>query len=392
MNNRYTYPFLTISQALTSASPGDAVDILAGTFYESNLVIPPSISIRGANAQSTIISTSQAVSNSTFMFHMSSNTRLEDATVNLTTAGTTPSQTFSVITISGTDIQSTKLRTLVLNMNHYNTIGNAAGVLVTGDVPEPTRITSASTLRASTINLNASGIEGDSAYNNCVRMAGASRFSARDTMFFIYGSNCSGATLIGCQTASAGVLDLKSSTISASGSGTNNTIAEISQDAGEIMLGYTNLENHTANGKGFSMAQTPFNVLYGTYGNNVKGSNVNGAFLNAGTVPITSLSNVSSQSIPYTVQQTALAHEFYFRTNRSNTAGSNITALLYSNNPVASNLFATLTISGSATFTSNDSISVRIPAGESIYVELSSSYGGSQTLPMNRFVVDIGIF
>ena len=225
-------------------------------------------------------------------------------------------------------------------------------------------------------------------------MAGNSRFSARDTMFFLNGSNCSGATLIACETASAGVIDLKSSTVSASGSGTNNIIAEISQTApgSQIILGYTNLEYQKANGLGFTLNQTPFNILYGAYGNNIQAAEINNKFLNAGTVPATSLGTTSGQSIPYTLQQSGLVHNYYFRTNVANTGTSNVTALLYSNNPgIPSNLIAALTLSGTATIVSNDITSIRIPAGESIYVQLSSSYASGQ-IPMNRFVVDIGVF
>jgi hypothetical protein len=392
--NRYSYPFSTISQAITSASAGDAIDILAGTFYESNLILKDSIALRGANTQSTFITTSQAASNSTFMFQMGSNTRLEDMTISLNTGGNVPGQTYSVVTISGTNIISTKLRTMVMNMNHNSSLGNAAAILVTGDIPNPTTVTSASTIRAATINLNASGVVGNSAYNNCVRMAGNSRFSARDTMFFLYGSNCSGASLIGCETVSAGVIDLQTSTVSVSASTLNNSTAEISQTHSNstIILAYTNIVNKYANSNGFTLAQTPFNILYGAYGNNVKGSNINNTYMNAGTVVITSLGTTSGESIPYTVQQDALAHDFYFRTNTANDPGSNITALLYSNDPVASNVFATLTISGTDTIASNDSTSVRIPEGQSIYVQLSSSYGDSASLPMTRFVVDIGLF
>jgi hypothetical protein len=388
--NRYAYPFLTISQAIASSSAGDAIDVLAGTYTESNIVLLSDRSIRGANAQSTIIQ--GTLSDTGSIFTLQSNCRLEDLTITLSSTLTdgVSGAVYSAIQLDNGNIPSSKIRTMVINVFNTNSHGNAVGVLAAGDAPNPFVFTSASTIRATTINATASGLN-PGYYTNCIRVAGSNRTSARDTVLYLTATNCSGADVIAAETVSAGVIDLRSSTVSASGTGlTNCSLAEISQTASgsEIVLGYTDLDNNNANGIGFTVNQTPANIIFGTFKNGTWNNTdfTNLTFLPIGTSPINLLPNTIEAAVPFTIQQDGLIHDIVFRTNVSMGASS-ISAALLKN----SNTLVTFTISGNTdNMSSNFYQSFKVVRGDTLSVSIKGT--GTAPTGLASCIFDFGLY
>ena len=177
-------------------------------------------------------------------------------------------------------------------------------------------------------------------------------------------------------------------------------MAEISQThaSGNIILGYTNLENHGANGLGFTLNQTPTNIISAAIG--AKGSVWPESTWNkkwflvpgTGTVDVGgpggdgSLPETAANATPYFIQQTALLHDIAVSTYVS-LGNSIIYAKMYCNAIVTP--FLTLSLTGQSKITRDTTKSYRVVEGDQIFIEISGVY---VTNPNLRSVVfDYGI-
>jgi hypothetical protein len=390
-----TYSFATISKALSVASAGQLVQIMPGTYTQTaNLTIPSGVAIRGAGTQSVTIQRLNATTSAT-LFTLGSNCRIEDVTLTLTSStAVTAGAVYTAVTVDDGNIPSAKLRTMVINVTNNNPSGSCVGLLTTGSSTSPSVVTSADTIRGSTINVNASGQQGG--YAQCIRVAGANRSSARDTNLFVIGTNCSGSQLIGCETVSAGYLDLRASIVSASGDATsitNCSMAEISQTnpSSEIILSYTRLQYHGANSLGFTAAQIPTNIVFGIFDTNAwnNADFFKSYYLLPGTmVRSTAISNAAAAA-PFVIEQDCLLRGVYLSANVS-LSGSVMTMNVYHMSTASTPVFS-LSLTGSVTNVANNSKSYTFHSGDLMYVSLS----GDNTTPPNTlrsFQVNIGLF
>jgi hypothetical protein len=391
---------LTISKALSVAATGQLVQIMPGTYTQAaDLVIPANVAIRGAGTQSVVIQRLNATASAT-LFTMGSNARIEDVTLTLTSSSTvTAGAVYAAVKVDGSNIPSSKLRTMVINVTNNNPSGSCVGLLTTGNVANPSNVTSADTVRGSTINVTASGQQGG--YAECIRVEGQNRVSARDTNLFVTGTNCSGTNLIGCEvTVSSSYLDLRASVISASGSSlTNCVVSEISQTnpSSEIVLSYTRLQNLEANGYGFTSAQIPTNIVFGFYkdkgvGFTPSGSNDNNTyFLLPGTTPLsTSILDISNAA-PFMIEQDCLMRGLFFNANSTISSGT-VKAMIYHND--MNTLTASLelnSLTGKAV--SNNGFSYKFHQGDSMFVTISMTLStGSINPNLRSFQINVGLF
>jgi hypothetical protein len=382
-----TYPYQTLNAAISAATTGNLVWVGPGTYsLTAPLVLSNSVAIRGAGTQSVQIQYLDATT-SFKMVTMNSNCRIEDVTVTFTSSSTiTSGAEYVGFYIEGSNVLSTKIRGMVLNMTNYNPEGNVVGILTRGDIASPELPTSADTMRGSTININTSGQIGG--YASCVRVAGQTRVSERDTNNFLVGTNCSGSRLIAKETVSAGYLDMRASLIAATGTGlTNCSLAEISQTnlSSVIILSYTRLQYHSANGLGFTTAQIPTNIVYtlyeptGTWSANQFNETY---YITPGTQNITTTITTSAFSVPFIVEQDCLLYGVYLNLNNPIINNGVMTANIYNNSIVSSNLIVSLSLSaaGGTTVTSNYVVSHKLNKYETLYVVATGTGAtGAQT-------------
>jgi hypothetical protein len=283
---------------------------------------------------------------------------------------------------------------MVINVTNNNPSGSCVGLLTTGSSTSPSVVTSADTIRGSTINVNASGQQGG--YAECIRVAGANRSSARDTNMFVTGTNCTGAQLIGCETVSAGYLDLRASIVSASGDATsitNCSMAEISQTnpSSEIILSYTRLQYHHANSLGFTAAQIPTNIVFGIFDTNnwTAGDFTSNYYLLPGTTRRTAAITDPTKTAPFVIEQDCLLRGVYLSANVS-LGASVMTLNVYHMDTTSTPVFS-LSLTGSVTNVANNSKSYTFHNGDLMYVSVNGD-GSTPTTALRSFQVNIGLF
>jgi hypothetical protein len=400
-----TYPFATISKALSVATAGQLVQIMPGTYTQTaDLTIPANVAIRGAGTQSVLIQRLNATTSAT-MFTMGSNTRIEDVTLTLTSSTTeTADAAYTAVRIDGSNVQSAKLRTLVINVTNNNPLGGCGGLVVTGNIDNPGTVTSADTIRGSTINVTTSGAVGLAASAGCIVVVGENRVSVRDTNLFITATNCSGVNIFGCETNSPNsYLDLRSSLVSASADVLTisySTVAEISQTdpSSQIILSYTRLQNLEANDYGFTTAQVPTNIVFGLYKDKTRAfTDADDAnyFLMPGTTPASTAIEEYSNAAPFIIEQDCLLRGIFFNANTSISSGS-VKAQIYHNTVIdtSTNPVATLQLDSSngLKVSSNDTFSYKFHKGDYMYVNLSMKLGVTNTSNLRSFQINVGLF
>ena len=390
-----TYPFLTISKALSVATAGQLVQIMPGTYTQAaDLTVSSGVAIRGAGTQSVIIQRLNATTSAT-LFTLGSNCRIEDVTLTLTSStAVTAGAVYTAVNIDDGNIPSAKLRTMVINVTNNNPSGSCVGLLTTGNSTSPSIVTSADTIRGSTINLNTSGQQGG--YAECIRVAGSNRASARDTNLFLTGTNCSGTQLIACETISAGYLDLRASILSASGdatSYTNCSMAEISQTnpSSEIILSYTRLQYHSANSLGFTSAQIPTNIVFGIFDTNnwTAGDFTSNYYLLPGTTRRIDAITDPTKAAPFVIEQDCILRGVYLSANAS-IGASVMTLNVYHMDPASTPVFS-LSLTGSVTNVSNNSKSYTFHNRDLMYVSVNGD-GSIPPTKLRSFQVNIGLF
>jgi hypothetical protein len=276
----FTESFLTINAALALATSGQLVFLRPGV-YQGPITIPQGVAIRGASTQVVSISALSVVA-ATTLVTMGIQTRLEDVTLNLSSAANV--DLIGVDFPSGTP-QTAKMRTMVVNVTSTATGScNVKGIRSAGT--SSTITSSAYAIRASTINVypNGTGI------NRGILVSGANRFSIRDVNVFINGD---GANNVGVETTHASAIcELKISTIISITTNVDQTqYHDINRSLGTLSLTATDLYHNDANGNSFTTTEEPANIFFGMIGNP---GDTRRYYLVPGVVPIGSISNTAS--------------------------------------------------------------------------------------------------
>jgi len=286
-------PFLTIQAAIAAigAATGITIWILPGTYtLTAGITIPSGCSIRGISVQTVIINL--AVTVSTTMITMGTNTRLEDVTCNLTsnTNGVNltgiefPGATGTTVTTT-----SAKLRTMVMNVNNNGvttgSTSNVFGINCTGVVAlgiTTTSLFNFNCIKGSTISVLSNG----AGTKRALLVSGANTATVRDSNFSVAAPTIGTSTgsYVGVETndvASLGTVQIRTSTIGCvlPIAGQTFTASDILQTTPATLTNPTylasagiqlgpgvDLVTKTAGAKAFSVYSYPLNIYYGLIG------------------------------------------------------------------------------------------------------------------------------
>jgi hypothetical protein len=209
-------PFASVQAALNVCSYGDSVWVLPGTYnLTAGIVMATGISMRGFSVQTTTIQMLGVTANTTLLT-MSSNSRIEDLTLKLTSAG---HYTLKGIVFGGTTTADAKLRTCVLTVdnsaasasgtsNVYGIECNGTGTLGSGSF-------SYNSLKGSTVNVYSNG----GGNKRGVLVSTANVVSTRDLNIYVAqpsNTTTSTGSYVGVETAdpsNVGSIQMRSTTV-----------------------------------------------------------------------------------------------------------------------------------------------------------------------------------
>lgn len=264
LQNQYSFPFSTISAAMHVASTNDCIYLLPGQ-YNEQVVFKSGVNMRGINLNSVSIQKLN-VTQDTTLVKMNTNTRLEDVTLNLTSV--TPLAS-TLIGVSFSSCQTTaKMRTMVINVNNSGLLSNSVptnlyGIYSSGH--SSTIYNSFDELQRTTVNVIGTGTGNKRAlYND-----DSNKFSCRDVNLFC-ANTCNtpfaGGNYIAVETVNKdSVIQIKSSSV-AGCNYNGDTVADVSQTAGNIIIAYTDLVNKQANNLGLTIASPQQLYSFGVTG------------------------------------------------------------------------------------------------------------------------------
>ena len=273
--NPYVLPFLTISAALTAASSGQIVFVRAGVYNET-VTIPTGVSLIGAGEGCVFIQ-KLAVTSSTTLVTMGTNSSIEHLTGRLTSAGV-----FNLVGINyptGTTLtafaRNTTWNVTSTSISNPSVIGvQSAGISATSySAWDP--------LSRSTVTVTSSS----TGVTRGIYINGANRFSTRETTVYASGT---GSNIIGAQVNNAsGVLALNTSTV-------GGVLYDIDRALGSIILGNTVLLATNASANSFNITSNGSTTGFGIIGNLANNQTY---YLVPGTLPSANLPT-STVSIP----------------------------------------------------------------------------------------------
>lgn len=262
LGQRNAGPVLTVNKALSLAQPNDVVWIFPG-FYSESIVIPTGVAIRGLDRLGVTIGLS-GVTGPTDLVTMGQTTRLEDVTLQLTSATGVqlrgivfPANTATTSTVVdvGLNVDNSSAATTNTS-NVYGIHSNGTGIA--------TQLTTA--LRGSTVTVSSSG----NGTKRGILIDNNNTFNIRDAKIFISSTGTAGSgSYFGVETNSTGAqfnaLASKIQVVFPLGSA-SATGADISQTNGTINLIGVDLVTSTANGLGFTSQIKPSIVIWGSQG------------------------------------------------------------------------------------------------------------------------------
>ena len=279
--SRYDTAFLTIGAAIALIASGEHILLSAGTYNES-ITIPNGVSIRGASVQTCIIRKT-SVTTDTTLVTMGENSRLEDVTMQLTSAG---HHTLKGIVFSGTTTVNAKLRTSVVTVNNSSasSVGTSTviGVECNGTGTLGSASFSFNSLKGSTINVYSNG----GGVKRGILVSGTNIVTTRDLNVYVAqpATTTSTGSYVGVETndtSDTGSIQLRTTTIGTVTPtvGQSYTASDILQtrpinilqptylaSAGIQVGPGTDLVTKTAGSKGFSTYIYPVTVYYGLKG------------------------------------------------------------------------------------------------------------------------------
>jgi hypothetical protein len=346
----YSFPFLTIGNALLKAQSGECVYIYPGNYNET-LILPPNVSVRGINLQSVIIQQLN-VSTNTTVVTMGTNSRLEDVTVTVTSSNNV---NLNAIYFPDATTITSKLRTLVVNATStHNGANNVYGIYANGS--STNTVSSFNALQRSTINVTSAG----TGICRGIYNTGSNYFSVRDATIFCTKSSGSGTNFVGVEnTNSGGYTSVKTSTIS-------GTTYDIIRTAGTLLLNSTDLQNSNCSATSFNVSSQPSSISFGTYSTNNYDDGQQ--FLMPGTVIH---SNLTSNVFPIYFSQPLIVFAGSCSCYPALTIGKSAVFKFVKNyDSLSTPPFLTMTLNSTTSRTSNTSVSATIGTNDffSVYI------------------------
>jgi hypothetical protein len=364
--DKYSLPFLTINGAIASSMTGDTIYILPGTYNES-IVIPQGVAIRGINVQTVIIQRTNVTVNTTLVT-MGIQTRLEDVTLQLTSA--TDGIILTGVTFPDGTSQNAKVRVVVVNVTSTAPGSSIAyGVLSAGS--STLVATSADAIRGSTINVTSAGTSGA---KRGIYVAGSNRLSLRDTNVYVTGT---GTNHVAAEVNDpSGILFVRTSTL-------NGTTYDIARPVGTLTLHATDLTNSTTDGNSFTVAIDPNMLTFSVVGNiNSAGTH----YLIPGTLNFNDLIT-TAYLIPFS--QKIIIFSGIFRARTTLPAGVTATFNLYKNTVLPANLFMTAQINNGTNQVIISNKSETFTPSDFLIVQFITSANSIGTNPM---YVTLGVY
>lgn len=343
----FNRPFLTIQAALNKASAGQCVFVQPGTYNES-LVIPDNVSLQGVSAQSVVIQRLNVTSNTT-LITMGNNTRADTFTANLSSSSNV--DLIGVEFPSGTSITA-KLRNSIWTVTSTATGANTV-VAARSAGTSATTFSSPNAIQRSTLNVISAG----SGPNRGILVSGANRFAVRDIVIYVRGN---GSNLVGVETTNASaVAEIKTTTIS-------GATYDINQTAGSIVLSFTDLVNHNANGNGFTTVTAAPATTYGVT------KNINNTAATRYLLPgNTDFANLETTAIGVPMTQAAVIFQMGLYASSPLPAGSAVTFNLYRNTTGSAFMTGSLSNGTQSVVVNNTSQSFAV--GDKLIVEMVTS-------------------
>ena len=300
----FTYAFKTVNAAIPYLTSGSTLYIYPGTYsLSAGITIPEGTAIRGANVQTSVIQMLNVTANTTLVT-MGKNTRLEDLTIKLTSAG---HYTLKGIVFGGTTTANAKLRTSVITVDNSGaSVGGTStviGVECNGTGTLGPASFSFNSLKGSTINIFSNG----GGTKRGVLVSNTNIVTTRDLNIYVAKptNTASTGSYVGVETSdtnNTGSIQLRTTTIGTvtPTAGQSYTASDILQtnpttivdptylaSAGIQVGPVTDLVTKTAGGKGFSTYNYPTTIYFGLKDDLKTGDEPAGGYLWPGTLVAT---------------------------------------------------------------------------------------------------------
>ena len=277
-------PFSTIQGAVTASVAGTTIWVMPGTYnLPSGITLKNNTTLRGISLQGVIIQMTGVVADTT-LITMGTSTRLEDVTLNLSSASDV---NLTAVYFPSATPTTAKVRVCLINVT--STVATLTkticGMFGDGATTNPNIVLSTNAVLRTTTNVTGNATSGSGKIRGWY-FTGALQFSVRDTVIFANGGV--GSDTIGVETTNiSSFVIIKTSTISGTYYDIKQPSGLLIQNAG-IQLCATDLINANADDNGFRVNIETNSLIFSLLGNIGNGTH----YLLPGTLSYNSLSSV----------------------------------------------------------------------------------------------------
>jgi hypothetical protein len=378
-------PYLTVNAAVAAATAGTTIWVHSGTYtLSAPITLPDGICLRGQNVQTTTIQYT-ATANATLLT-MGENTRVEDVTLKLTSAG---HYTLKGIVFPGNTSVTAKLRTSVVSVNNSAASAGGSstvyGVEASGAGTLGPASFSFNSLKGSTINVLSNG----GGNKRGIILTGANVVTTRDLNIYVAvpPDTTSAGSYVGIEASNASCrIECRSTTIGSPVTAGSFTSSDILQSNGSIELGPgTDLVNKTAGGQNFTTYVYPTTLFYGALGDMKTGPSA--GYLALGSLFTQSGVYPSNTELTYHIQQKAILIGLYAVLQAGAGGSNSVTITVYRNgSPTA----FTVTLTGTTTQATYYATSVDFARTDAL--SLYVTYTGANANTAHDLIVQLDMF
>jgi len=360
------------------ASTLDQIWLLPG-YYNERVIFKNGVNIRGGTLNSAVIQQLN-VTQPTTLVTMGQSNRLEDVTLNLTSKTTTASTLIGVLFSSCQE--TSKLRTIVMNINNSGITDNTRPNYVYGIYSagySSTIYNANDNIQRTTMTVTSAG--GGKAV--CIYNDNSNRFTARDVNLFCtdaYNAIYTGGTYYGIETnQSNAIVQIKTSSVNGNAYNVGNYAADISQTKGQIIVGFTDLVNRTANNNAFTCVNEQVFYSFGVAGilsnsPGPAGSVWSNTYLIPGTISFTGgAGQPLANAYPVRNANLSLLTSMGFQAASGPGNGLSSFVVLLKNNTIQPQFLMSLTGTQSNNFISTSTLTLAGSDTFAIYLSTSSS-------------------
>lgn len=258
-------PFATIQGAVNASVAGTTIWVMPGAYnLPAGITLKNNTTLRGISLQGVIIQMTGVVADTT-LITMGTSTRLEDVTLNLTSASDV---NLTAIYFPSATPTTAKVRVCLINVT--STVATLTkticGMFADGTTTNPNVVLSTNAVQRSTTNVTGNNTSGSGKIRGWY-FTGPLQFSVRDTVIFANGGVSSDSIGVETTNTSSFVI-IKTSTISGSLYDIRQPTGLSVQNSG-IQLCATDLVNANADANGFTVNIESTNLYFSVIGNNI---------------------------------------------------------------------------------------------------------------------------